>query len=46
MFLVLGLDFLQEVNGIMYPLKSGSYNPLTIIAIDEAPEVADPAPDA
>ncbi len=44
LFLVLGLDFLQEVNGVMYPLRSGSYNPLTIIAVDEAPEVA--APDA
>ena len=36
MFLVLGMDFLQEVNGVMYPLKSGSHNPLTIIGIDEA----------
>ena len=36
MFLVLGMDFLQEVNGVMYPLKNGSHNPLTIIAIDEA----------
>lgn len=33
-FLVLGIDFLQEVNGVMYPLKNGSYNPLAIVAID------------
>lgn len=34
LFLVLGLDFLQDVNGVMYPLKSGSHNPLTLIAVD------------
>lgn len=34
-FLVLGIDFLQEVNGAMYPLKNGSYNPLSIVAIDQ-----------
>jgi hypothetical protein len=33
-FLVLGIDFMQEVNGAMYPLKNGSYNPLAIVAID------------
>ncbi|MFY0653025.1 MAG: hypothetical protein JXQ96_13370 [Cyclobacteriaceae bacterium] len=34
LFLVLGLDFLQEVNGVMYPMKNGSYNPLTIVEVD------------
>ena len=34
-FLVLGIEFLQEVNGNMYPLKNGAYNPLTIIMIDK-----------
>lgn len=35
-FLVLGIEFLQEVNGQMYPLKNGAYNPLTIVSIDAA----------
>lgn len=39
LYLVMGLEFSQMVNGAMYPLKSGSYNPLTLIAIDQA-EVA------
>ena len=34
-FLILGIDFLQEVNGVMYPLKNGSFNPLSIVSIDE-----------
>ncbi|MEQ9467826.1 MAG: hypothetical protein RLN88_10480 [Ekhidna sp.] len=41
-FLVLGIDFLQEVNGAMYPLKNGAYNPLAIVGIDQyvpAPQV-------
>jgi hypothetical protein len=33
LFLVLGLDFMQEVNGAMYPLRNGNYNPLTIVEI-------------
>ncbi|MEQ8469673.1 MAG: hypothetical protein RIC35_00730 [Marinoscillum sp.] len=35
LFLVLGLEFSQIVNGVRYPLKSGGYNPLTIVAIDQ-----------
>lgn len=35
LFLVLGLEFVQSVNGVMYPLKNGSFNPLTIVAIDQ-----------
>lgn len=33
-FLVLGVEFYQEFNGILYQLKSGSFNALTIIAVD------------
>tara|TARA_A100000171_G_C2139555_1_gene153643 strand:- start:2645 stop:3409 length:765 start_codon:yes stop_codon:yes gene_type:complete len=32
LFLVLGIEFYQDVNGNMYPLKNGSYNPLAIVA--------------
>jgi hypothetical protein len=34
LFMVLGIEFMQQVNGIMYPLKNGSYNPLAIVFID------------
>lgn len=33
LFLVLGVEFYQEVNGQMYPLKNGSYNPLAIVKV-------------
>jgi hypothetical protein len=33
-FLLLGIEFYQEVNGMYYPLKSGSYNALTLIAVN------------
>ena len=32
--IVLGIEFYQEVNGEMYPLKNGSYNALSIITAD------------
>ena len=32
---LLGINFYQEVNGEMYPLKNGSYNALSAIAIDQ-----------
>ncbi len=35
LFLVLGIDFLQQVNGNMYPLKNGAFNPLTVIMVDQ-----------
>lgn len=41
LFLVLGLEFSQVVNGVRYPLKSGGYNPLTIIAIDQPAGIAE-----
>lgn len=33
---VMGLNFYQEVNGTMYPLKNGTYNALSIIGVDQA----------
>lgn len=33
LFLVVGVEFYQEVNGAMYPLKNGSYNPLAIVNV-------------
>ncbi len=42
LFLVLGIEFYQEVNGTFYPLKSGSYNALAIVAVDGG--VAEPTP--
>jgi hypothetical protein len=32
-FLILGVEFYQQVNGNFYPLKSGSYNALAIVAV-------------
>jgi hypothetical protein len=34
LFLALGIEFYQEVNGQMYPLKNGAYNPLSIVRVD------------
>jgi hypothetical protein len=34
LFLVFGIEFYQEVNGSFYPLNSGSYNALAIVAVD------------
>jgi hypothetical protein len=33
LFLVLGLEFYQEVNGTMYALKNGSNNPLAVVTV-------------
>jgi hypothetical protein len=33
LFLALGVEFYQEVNGRMYPLKNGAYNPLSLIQV-------------
>ena len=33
LFLVLGIEFYQEVNGQMYPLKNGSYNALALVKV-------------
>ncbi|MFN3754303.1 hypothetical protein [Flavobacterium sp.] len=34
LFLVLGIEFYQEVNGQMYSLKNGAYNPLSLVKVD------------
>ena len=34
LFLALGLEFYQEINGQMYPLKNGAFNPLSIAKVD------------
>jgi hypothetical protein len=33
LFLALGVEFYQGVNSKMYPLKNGSYNPLTLVQV-------------
>ena len=33
LFLAMGLEFYQEVNGIMYPLNNGSFNPVALVAV-------------
>lgn len=33
LFLVLGIEFFQEVNGTMYPMKNGAFNALAIVAV-------------
>ncbi|WP_304234065.1 hypothetical protein [Jiulongibacter sediminis] len=33
LFLVFGIEFYQEVNGEMYPLKNGAHNALSIVAV-------------
>ncbi|RTZ02325.1 hypothetical protein EKM03_14270, partial [Flavobacterium sp. GSP6] len=33
LFLALGIEFYQEVNGRMYPLKNGSFNPLALVQV-------------
>jgi len=34
LFLALGIEFYQEVNGQMYPLKNGAFNPLALVKVD------------
>ncbi|KVV15867.1 hypothetical protein ACRASX_07610 [Flavobacterium sp. TMP13] len=33
LFLAVGIEFFQEVNGQFYALKNGSYNPLALVAV-------------
>jgi hypothetical protein len=33
LFLALGVEFYQQVNGQMYPLKNGAYNPLSLVQV-------------
>lgn len=34
LFLALGVDFYQQVNGQQYPLKNGAFNPLSIVKVN------------
>ena len=34
LFLVLGVEFYQDVNGVKYPLKNGAYNALSVVKVD------------
>ncbi|MCU7548173.1 hypothetical protein OCK74_03565 [Chitinophagaceae bacterium LB-8] len=34
LFLALGIEFYQEVNGEMYPLNNGSFNALTLVKVE------------
>ncbi len=34
LFLVLGVEFYQAVNGVKYALKNGAYNPLAVVKVD------------
>ena len=36
LFLVLGIEFYQQVNGIMYPLRNGAFNSLEILGVSVA----------
>ncbi len=33
LFLALGVEFYQQVNGQMYPLKNGAYNPMSLVQV-------------
>ena len=34
LFIVLGMEFFQEVNGVKYSLKNGAFNSLAIVNVD------------
>jgi hypothetical protein len=34
LFLVFGVEFYQDVNGVKYPLKNGAYNALGLVKVD------------
>lgn len=33
LFLAVGIEFYQQVNGEYYPLKNGAYNPLAVVKV-------------
>lgn len=37
LFLAVGIEFYQEVNAQMYPLKNGAFNPLSLVAVSGLP---------
>ena len=34
LFLALGIEFYQEINGVQYPLKNGAFNALSLVSVD------------
>ena len=34
LFLALGIEFYQEMNGVQYPLKNGAFNALSLVSVD------------
>lgn len=34
LFLALGIEFFQEINGVQYPLKNGSYNAMALVKVN------------
>lgn len=34
LFLALGIEFFQEMNGVQYPLKNGAFNALSLVSVD------------
>jgi len=37
LFLALGIEFYQDVNGVKYPLKNGAYNALSLVKVQGGP---------
>lgn len=35
LFLAFGIEFFQDVNGVLYPLRNGAFNALNIAAVDQ-----------
>lgn len=35
LFLVFGIEFYQQVNGVQYPLKNGAHNALALVLVDD-----------
>lgn len=40
--LVFGIEFLQEVNGVRYPLRNGAFNPLAVVVVDRVAATTGP----
>ncbi|MBA5628923.1 hypothetical protein [Moheibacter lacus] len=36
LFLLLGVAFFQDINGEMYPLRNGAYNPMSLVKLENA----------
>ncbi|KAA2239108.1 hypothetical protein F0L74_23135 [Chitinophaga agrisoli] len=46
LFVVLGIEFYQQVNGSLYSLKNGAYNALAIVMVSGATAIAEGTPPA